>query len=133
MRKKECPLGVKIISLNYYVVGFVFVFMALSLGFMSGLFYKMMSFIGIVAGGMFTYVALIVGVVGFVNIIIGYHLWIGKQWARIVVIFISLIHIFGLLVRLWLLFFVGNIFVILIHVIIAGYLLGSDKAKKCFK
>ena len=137
--RKEVPVGVKIISILYYIgavfmilIGLIFIFGA---SLVSSLFENNPE-IAEAGAGVLVIIGIIVLLFGALFIFLGIKLWKGKNWARIVPIVISILGVLMELLSL----VSGNIQTIVWSIIwividgtIAGYLLLSKDVKETFR
>lgn len=134
---KEIPVGVKVISILYYVTAALAVLGAILLfvgsAFISSLFQNIpiLSIIGAVGSGLFIFIGIVALIYGALDFFIGRGLWNTKSWARILVIIFSCIGVLMGLVSIASGFFA--IVQLAISGVIGGYLIFSKEVKKAFK
>ena len=130
-KRKTLPLGVKIISILYYVCSVLVVIggiIAIGLsGFADSLPYDV-EYLGIklIFGGIF---AIIMGIVSF---FVARGLWNLKNWARIVVIIFAVLGILDAGTGIARGFYATGFTGVVVDVIIAAYLIFSEEVKKAF-
>tara|TARA_Y100000310_G_scaffold278888_1_gene297680 strand:- start:1195 stop:1596 length:402 start_codon:yes stop_codon:yes gene_type:complete len=130
-KRKTLPLGVKIISILYYVCSVLVVIggiIAIGLsGFADSLPYDV-EYLGIklIFGGIF---AIIMGIVSF---FVAKGLWNLKNWARIVVIIFAALGILDAGTGIARGFYATGFTGVIVDIIIAAYLIFSEEAKKAF-
>jgi len=133
---KEVPIGVKIISILYYIAagsGILFaIFLFAGSAFLSTLFPFLTT---ISAWGYILVVFCAIMVLGFsvLSFFIARGLWNAKNWARILVIVFSGLGILGVLSSLFSNFSFSLIVQLAVHGAIGGYLLFAKEVKKLFK
>ncbi len=126
----DTPLGVKIISILYYLNGSV----SIIFGFLFLVAAKFLTkgALALIVFGIGAIVGVILIIVGIFSIFLGRCLWVGKSWARIIVIIFSGLGVLGSLGPL----LVGGFFMLVplaMHGAILGYLLASKEAKEYFQ
>ena len=130
-KRKTLPLGVKIISILYYVCSVLAIIggiIAIGLsGFADSLPYDV-EYLGIklIFGGIF---AIIMGIVSF---FVAKGLWNLKNWARIVVIIFAALGILDAGTGIARGFYATGFTGVVVDVIIAAYLIFSEEVKKAF-
>ena len=129
-RKRVAPVGVKIISILYYITAFFSVFSGLFLLFGSKVFSSIVPFTGSFAslsvlGGL---ASIVLGVLAY---IIGKNLWAGINWARIVVLVIAVLGLLGEVIAIFSSAKL-NVVSLIINAIIAWYLTYNNEVKKYF-
>ncbi|MAG39366.1 hypothetical protein CMI41_00145 [Candidatus Pacearchaeota archaeon] len=130
-KRKTLPLGVKIISILYYVCSVLAIIggiIAIGLsGFADSLPYDV-EYLGIklIFGGIF---AIIMGIVSF---FVAKGLWNLKNWARIVVIIFAALGILDAGTGIARGFYATGFTGVIVDIIIAAYLIFSEEAKKAF-
>ncbi|PIN91329.1 hypothetical protein COU57_01045 [Candidatus Pacearchaeota archaeon CG10_big_fil_rev_8_21_14_0_10_32_14] len=135
----EVPVGVKIISVLYYIeaaflilLGLVFVFGASA----ASTLLKDSPELAAAGAGIFIVLGIILILFGALFIFLGIKLWKGKNWARIVTI---VLYILGVLIELLSLVSGGTMNIvwgviwIIIDGTIAGYLLLNKEVKQAFR
>lgn len=125
---KQVPVGVKIISILYYIGAVISLISGIALiaggSFLSGLY-----------GGLFTGLAVVAGIfmiaLAVLGFFVGRGLWKGQQWARVVAIILAILGIISAISSLvqgaW-----SSIVGLIIQIVIGGYLWFSKEVKKAF-
>ncbi len=127
-KNKEAPVGVKIISILYYigaglsVIGAILLFVGGSLfaGLLPGVLGGLLAVMGILFIGF--------AVLGF---FIGRGLWRVQNWARIVAIIFAILGVLGAIYSIISGQFTAIVSLV-IHGVIGGYLLFSEEVKQVF-
>ncbi len=132
--KKSVPVGVKVISVFYFIVAFFEIIAGIAILFFGGLLNETLSFrlgLSISDPALLSGTGLFIAALGVFYIFVGNYLWKGRNWARIAAIVIS--SLFGLfyLVNLILGGF-GSIIFVIIHGVILLYLLLNKEVKSVF-
>lgn len=130
--KKSAPVGVKIISILYYIGAAVGLIFGLSLMFGGGALSTLLGGLGILFGSLFIILGIILIGFAVLSFFIGRGLWKAQKWARIVAIIFGILGFLGGVFSL-----VGGsigagIVNILIEGFIIGYLLFSLEVKQFF-
>jgi len=133
---KEIPIGVKIISIVYYVAAGLALIMAIML--FTGAAYvnsilgsiPLINILGILGSGLFVFGGIASLLSGVLSFFIGRGLWKLKNWARIFVIIFACI---GVLIGIFSLFSWGAIVMLAVNGAIGGYLIFSKEVKEAFK
>tara|TARA_Y100000310_G_C20257429_1_gene612020 strand:- start:191 stop:592 length:402 start_codon:yes stop_codon:yes gene_type:complete len=131
---KQVPMGVKVISILYYIgTAFLLVFGLLAIfgaGFITSLLPTMVDFT--IGPGLFVFVGLVLVAFAVLSYFIARGLWHGKNWARIIVIVFAA---FGLLNAFTTLSqgLAGGISSIVINLLIGGYLAFDKNVRKAFR
>ncbi len=136
--KKGIPVGVKIISVLYFILAFfvilVGLFFIISKSFINEIYRESPELAELGTGG-FIILGVILVLLGALFIFLGLKLWKRKNWARIVTVVFSILMIIIYLIDI--LFassnLIVNIFWIIVYGIITGYLLFSKDARNSFK
>lgn len=129
MTKKEAPLGIKIISILYYI-GAVFAVISGIIVIAGG------SFLSNLFGIVLTSLSILIAIFAFgfavLGFFIGKGLWKGQSWARIVAIIFAILGVIGGLSSITVNIIQGTIYLI-VDGLIGGYLLFAKEAKAHFK
>jgi len=134
----KTPVGVKIVSIIYYIQVALFIIMGLFMLFGA----KRMTDVVIAASPMLgefvnVFLIRIVGIfliaLAVVIFIIARAIWKLKQWGRIVAIIFAIFGIISVLISMFTAFKWTLIIKLLIHSFIGGYLLFSRVSKRIFK
>lgn len=135
--KKEIPVGVKIISIVYYiaaaaaVLGSILLFVGSA--FISSLFANipLLNILGAVGVGLFIFLGIVCLIFGVFDFFIARGLWNAKNWARILVIIFSCI---GVLIGIGSITSgFASIVQLAISGLIGGYLIFSKEVREAFK
>lgn len=130
---KDVPVGVKIISVLYYIgAAFAVIFGVLFLfgaGFISSYFGQ---FLGALGTGMFIFGGLVFVGLGILNFFIGRGLWKARNWARIVAIIFAILGFISAIIILVSGEFFSSIINLIFQGAIGGYFLFSKKVKATF-
>ncbi len=125
------PVGVKIISVfefigsaAIFILGLLMVFGA---GFISDLAKDIpgLAGFGAISTGLFVFAGIVLLLFAVLFFFVGKGLWMGQNWARIVVIVFSCLGILGSLSPF-------KIVTLVIHLVIGGYLLFAPEVKEAF-
>lgn len=134
--KKEIPIGVKIISILYYIsMGFGILF-AIFLFVGSAFLGTLMPFLTAISAwgyGLVIFCAIMVLAFSVLSFFIAKGLGNAKNWARMLVIVLSAISVLGLLSTLFTNFSFGSLVSLLVQGAIGAYLLLDKEVKKAFK
>ena len=132
---KNIPVGVKIISVLYYigaVLGVIFgILFLVGAGFM-GSIASQIPLIGILGAGLFVFGGIILIILGVLGFFIGRGLWKGKNWIRIVAIIFSCL---GIIMAIFLIAggsIFNGIFNLLVQGLVSGYLMFDSSVKEAF-
>ena len=133
--EKVIPTGVKIIAVLNYIGAVLLALLALifliSAGAFAGILNEIFPLLGVLGGAIFIFVSIFL--LGFAVLLffIGRGLWKGQKWARIIEIFFAGL---GLLTALTGIFSgeIIDIFYLVFHGLIGGYLLFNAKVKEAF-
>lgn len=134
-RSRSVPTGVKIISILYYILAVITIFVGIvfliGAGFIAGNIpeSQVLSTIGQAGLTIVSIVAIILGILIF---LLGMYLWRGKNWARIIVIILSVLGAISALTAL-IQGHPGRIVNLIIHVVIGAYLIFSKEVKASFR
>jgi len=132
---KSVPIGVKVISILYYIGAVLGIILGLALMVGAGLVGSWLSSIGLgmIGAGLFIVAGLLSLALGVFAIFIGRGLWKSRPWARVVAIIFSCL---GILAIIWFMIHGGNVlsdlFVIIVQGIMGGYLWFNSEVKKAF-
>ncbi len=133
--KQQIPIGVKIISVLYYIgavfgilVGLLFLVGA---GMMSSIADKI-PLLGALGAGLFIIGGIILMGLGVLGFFVGKGLWKARPWARIVAIIITSLGILMAIISMIQGNIINNIFSLVIELVIGGYLLFSSSVKEAF-
>ena len=136
--QKNVPVGVKIISILYYIGAVFGIIFGLLLIFGAETFTSILNGVLLIdaldsgLSGLFIAGGIIMIALGVLGFFIGRGLWKGRNWARIFVIILSIL---GVLIGVFSMVqgdVAGNIFGLAVNLIIGGYLLFSRKVKEAF-
>jgi len=133
---KEIPIGVKIISILYYIsAGFAVlfaIFLFVGFAFLSTLmpFLTAISAWGYI---LVVFCAIIVLAFSVLSFFIAKGLWKAKNWARMLVIVFSAMSVLGLLTSLFTNFSFGSLVSVAVQGAVGGYLLFAKEVKEAFK
>lgn len=131
---RNIPAGVKVISAAYTLAAIFAVFIGI------GRFFRTESAVveieGFIPGaGQGVYFAL--GTLSFISAIFGVlvaiGLWMGKKWARIIGIVLSILLLMGAILLIFQQEFFAGFVGLIINSIIGSYLLFSDRVKESFR
>ncbi|MFA5953509.1 MAG: DUF2127 domain-containing protein [Candidatus Pacearchaeota archaeon] len=132
MKNKYIPVGVKVISILYYigVVGLV------ALAILSFIGTKAIGLIMPVPELLTSSILIVMGIIflafAVLSFFIGYGLWKSQKWARIVAIIFAIIGVIMYIISLVGQFTVSPLIMLIIDSAIAGYLLFAKEVKKAF-
>ena len=122
-RSDLVPIGIKIISIYYYFLAGISIFVVFFIGQIIGA--------QVLAIGLILSLILIAG--GVLDVFIGINLWKGKNWAKILVIIFSVLFFieesYGFIIKKSL----EDLFLLVVNLIILLYLLFSRKVKNFFQ
>ncbi len=127
---KQVPVGVKIISILYYIGAAMSVIFAILLLVGVGTFLANLSILAIFSGLLYFTGILFLGM-AVLDFFIARGLWRAQKWARIIVIVFAILAVLGGIVSL----IGGNfssIITLVISGLIGGYLLFSKSVKQVF-
>ena len=133
--KKQVPTGVKVISVLYYIGAFLGVIFGILSIFGAGMISSVASkipLIGVMGSVLFIIVGVILLCLGILSFFVARGLWKAKNWARIVAIIFSCLGIVMAIISMISGNVSGNIFNLLIQLVIGGYLLFNNKVKEAF-
>lgn len=141
---KQIPVGVKIISVLYYIsavfgilVGLLFLVGA---GMMSsiadkipllGALFAVLFVLFVLSTNLFIGGIILMGL-GILGFFVGKGLWKARPWARIVAIIIAALGILMAIISMIPENILNNIFILVIELVIGGYLLFSSSVKEAF-
>ncbi len=131
----ELPIGVKIISVLYYIAAVSSIILGIS--FLAGAsiareaLTSQIPTLVLFGPGMLIFGAVFL-VVGIISFLIGRGLWKGKNWARIVAIIIAGIGIVFAIIGIVQGNIIGTLFRLVLNGVIGGYLLLNKQVKKVF-
>ena len=134
----QIPIGVKIISILYYigaVIGIIFGLLFIFGGsfLKAGSFLKSsLGFIGALGSIFFIVMGIIFVGLGVLGFFIGRGLWKVKSWARILAIIFACLGVLLAVISMIQGKIVSNIFNLVINLVIGGYLLFSNSVKEAF-
>lgn len=128
---KTIPIGVKAISIIYWITSFLLILGGISLMFGGRDLIAAYPALAPVSGFLIIFAVIFIAI-AILEIFVGIGLWKGRKWALITAIVLSILGIvFGLLGM-----FDGeiasNMLTLVINLIIAGYLLFNPKVKQVF-
>ena len=149
VKVQPIPIGVKIISVLYYISGFLgliyeiefFVSSKLLLALKAGLLVYYLAYLtplltvgGVIFVGLIMVNGIILSGLSILSCLIGFGLWKKQKWARISAIILAIL---GALLSTGLIFFIGNLIVmyiisLIINLYIVSYLIFSTDAKSVF-
>src|SRR3989344_1989591 len=128
--QKTIPIGVKIISILFYLVSAGMIFSAITL-MVSGIAIPIPG-LGLLGSATFIVGGIILVALGVFGLFVGRGLWKGKNWTRIVAIIFMAVYIISGIISLIQGVSIITILFVLIYAFIAGYLLFSSKVKAAF-
>jgi uncharacterized membrane protein (DUF2068 family) len=131
-QKKEVPGGVKAISVLYYISAVLGVIFGLLFLFGAGAIANLVPGIGMLGGGIFAIIGLVIIGLSVLGFFIGKGLWNGKNWARIIAIVFSAIGVVVAIISMFQGNVTGNLITLALNGLVGGYLLISEKVKKVF-
>ncbi len=135
MTDKEVPVGVKIISVLYYIWAVLFAILGIlfivGAGFI-GTIAQSIPLLALFGAGLFIVLAIILILFAILFFFIGRGLWKARQWSRILVIIFSILGILSAIMGMIQGKIVSNIFGLIISALIGGYLLFSKSVKEAF-
>lgn len=140
-KKSNIPVGVKIISVFYYIVGILCalfgLMIILSANTIISYLVSTTPELATLNSGALVTVGVIFGIlligIGILSFFIGKGLWKLRKWARIVVIVFSILGVISAIYNMIVGFQIGQIVRLLVDGIIGGYLLFSEEVKRAFK
>jgi hypothetical protein len=134
-KEKNVPIGVKVISVLYYIgavfgilLGLLFLVGAGAMGALA----SQIPLIGALGAGLFIIGAIILLAFGILGIFIGRGLWKAKNWARIVSIIFACLGIILAIVSIISGSIATNLISLIINGFIGWYLLFNSEVKKAF-
>lgn len=133
--QREIPTGVKVVSIIYYIAAVVIILSGII--FLTGASFvseqlqnnQVISAIG--QSGLVV-IGIIVIIAGIIAFLLGRYLWLGRNWARIIIIILSVLSIISAIANI-VNGYPLRIINLLIHALIAGYLLFSKDVKSAFR
>ena len=129
------PVGVKIISVLYYIGAVVLILLGILLivgaGFI-GTILQSIPLLGALGAGLFIVIAIILIVFAVLSFFLGRGLWKAQKWARIVVIVFSVLGVLFALLAIVQGQILNNLLSLIINAVIGGYLLFSKDVKAAF-
>lgn len=141
VRKSEIPIGVKVISVLYYLGAVFLLFMGI-LSFIGSSFvgdYLLRSesdpLVGALTGGVFAVIGVVFILFAILSFFIGRGLWNAKQWARVLVIIFAVLGVLNGLTTM----IGGNVFIgigivtLIINGVIGGYIAFSKSVSRAFQ
>jgi len=136
MAKKDVPVGAKVISVLYIVVAILVLIGGIMLLVGAGnaaSFESLNPIAGLFTTELVALIGTIIIILALVMLFTGISLWKGKNWARIVVIIISVISIIGAIMGMLKGVKVSSeIIRLVINLVIGGYLAFNKSVKKAF-
>ena len=131
VKKKEAPVGVKIISVLYYIGAVILVLGGLLSLIIPGLF-RDLPFMSALAGPVFVAFGIFAMIFGVLVYFLAKGLWELKPWARIAAIVLSVLGILDGLGGIGIGVYAAGIGEIIVDIVIAVYLTFSKDVKKAF-
>jgi len=129
------PVGVKIISVLYYIGAVVLILLGILLivgaGFI-GTILQSIPLLGALGAGLFIVIGIILIVFAVLSFFLGRGLWKAQKWARIVVIVFSVLGVLFALLAIVQGQILNNLLSLIINAVIGGYLLFSKDVKAAF-
>jgi|FLOH01.1.fsa_nt_gi hypothetical protein len=129
---KEMPVGVKVISVLYWIAAVLSILGGLALILGGGAMASMIPTFGIIGGALFVVLGIIVLIVGIVEIFVALGLWKGQKWARIVAIIFAILAFIGAIMSIVGGSYAGGIIKLIIHGLIGAYLIVAKEVKDAF-
>lgn len=132
---QQVPVGVKIISVLYYigaVLGVIFGILFLVGAGAIGSIADQIPLLGALGAALFVVGGIILIGLGVLGFFVGRGLWKARSWARIVAIILAALGILLAVVSMVQGEIVSNIFGLVINLVIGGYLLFSNSVKEAF-
>ncbi len=132
---QQVPVGVKIISVLYYigaVLGVIFGILFLVGAGAIGSIADQIPLFGALGAALFVVGGIILIGLGVLGFFIGRGLWKARSWARIVAIIFAALGILLAVVSMVQGEILSNIFGLVINLVIGGYLLFSNSVKEAF-
>ena len=128
----KTPIGIKILSILFYISGFVeLIFGLLLFSGIKNVLNNTVSFTSLISG-FITLFGVILLIFGLIIIILATGLWKGKNWARIVTLIFTILSIIGILSSILQGKF-SNLISLTIEILIVYYLLFNKDVKTFFK
>jgi|SRR3989344_5716486 len=128
----KTPIGIKILSILFYISGFVeLIFGLLLFSGIKNVLNNTVSFTSLISG-FITLFGVILLIFGLISIILATGLWKGKNWARIVTLIFTILSIIGILSSILQGKF-SNLISLTIEILIVYYLLFNKDVKTFFK
>jgi len=132
MEGQPMPVGVKIISVLYYIGAALELLLAIALFIGAGTIASKIPLIGALGSGLFIIIGVVFIGLAVLSFFVGRGLWKGQKWARIVAIIFAVIGVLFALLGMVQGQFVSNIFSLVISAVIGGYLMFSKDVKAAF-
>ncbi|KKQ34752.1 MAG: hypothetical protein US50_C0038G0012 [Candidatus Nomurabacteria bacterium GW2011_GWB1_37_5] len=139
MQKIQTPLGVKIISIMYYINATIMVIFGILGLFFGTAFFSMIQTAPSEIGGASGIFGAVAGFVGAIFLVLGiflgyaaYSFWRGKNWTRILIIVLSALAFLSALVNMFSSASFGLVLSLIISGLIIFYLLANKQAKEFF-
>jgi len=131
---KQIPVGVKIISVLYYIGAVVMLLLGITMifgaGFMGSLA-NQIPFMAILGTGFFIIGAIIIIAFAVLSLFVARGLWKGQKWARIVAIIFAVLGVIGAIINIVSGDF-GSIIKLIINGLIGYYLWFVNSVKTAF-
>ncbi len=132
---KKIPLGVKIISILYYILAVALVILGIGLLLGAGFISSLVSEIPVIqtlGAGLFVFAGIILILLSVLIFLLARGLWKGKSWARIVVIVLSAVGAFQSLMGIMQGDIANSVFNLAVNLIIFFYFLLNKNVRKAF-
>jgi hypothetical protein len=127
------PVGVKVISVLYYIFAALAVISGIAMFFGAGLVGSIPGLPVAMGTGIFVLIGIVMLALAVLAFFIARGLWVAQKWARIVAIILAIIGLISSIMGLFTGVIAANIVWIIIHALIGGYLLFSSQVKAVFK
>lgn len=133
---RNIPIGVKIISVLYYIGAAAFLILGIVCLFGAGAIGTLLQSIpllGALGAGFFIVLGVIFIAIAVLAFFIGLGLWKGQKWAWIAAIVIAILGALSAIISIIQGNILNNIISLIINLVIGGYLLFSKDVKAAFK
>lgn len=135
MAEKKVPVGVKVISVLYYigaVFGVLFGILFMAGAGLMGTLATQIPGLGLLGSGLFVVGGLVMIGIGVLGFFVGRGLWKAHAWARIVAIVFAALGILMAIISMVQGNIASNLFGLVLNLAIGGYLLLSSDVKAAF-
>ena len=132
---QSVPTGVKVIAVLYYisaVLGIIFGLLFLVGAGMMGSIINQIPLLGALGAGLFVVGGIMMIGLGVLGFFVGRGLWKARPWARIVAIIFAGLGILMAVISMIQGNIVTNVFNLVLHLVIGGYLMFNTKVKEAF-